>query len=283
MKNYFLLFITAIAFLSVQAQEGLHTRDIELPCVDKNFNVYLHVTVDSTNRQPVLSTVEQEQLMVDVSKFFEPLCISFSNCEVDIIRNYTFYRIVDHDRLRELEILFGKPRRLNVYVVGSIPEASCGFSTYDGIATAGGESIFIEMDDLECRESLAGQLAHHMGHFLGLRDTYYEADPSTLKIVDDPDCAVTGDGICDTPTDPFGLYEAFPEGVYNNDVLAERVPMGAFVRNCEFTHEELDPNGRYYQPQTGNVMSAYPCKCGFTNGQFLRMFENYTKSSFKPY
>mgnify|MGYP000409396963 CR=1 FL=1 len=283
MKNYFILLFTLTAFLSAVAQEGLHTRDMELPCIDKNFNVYLHVSVDSTSRQPVLSTTEMETLMEDVSKYFEPLCISFTNCEINIIRNYTFYRIVNQDRLRELEILYGKPRRLNVYIVGSIPQASCGFSTYNGIARAGGESIFIELDDLECAETLEMQLAHHLGHFLGLRDTYYEADDETLKIVDDPDCAVTGDGLCDTPVDPFGLYEASPAGRYTNNVLPEQVPMSAFVRGCEFIHEERDPNGRYYQPQTGNIMSAYPCKCGFTNGQFLRMFENYTKSEYKPY
>ena len=164
--------------------------------------------------------------------------------------------------------------------MGSIPEASCGVSTYYGVKKEGGNDIYIEMDSRECSGSLAGQLAHHLGHFLGLADTYHGDD---IEIVDDPLCAVRNDSICDTPTDPFGIF-AGSSGLYaNTDFLPEEIPMGDFIGNCEFTHELQDPQEQFYQPQVGNIMSAYPCKCGFTNSQFRKMVKNYETSNHKPY
>jgi len=259
-----------------QAQDGLHLRNINLPCIEKNFEVYVHLSVDSITRQPFLGTNDVNNLMEDVSKFFEPICVSFSACDINILRNYTFHEIVDTQRILELEILYGYPRRLNVYILGTIPNASCGTSTYYGIHKEEGESIFIETD--QCADELSGQLAHHLGHYFGLTDTYHGDD---IEIVDDPDCATKNDSICDTPTDPFGVYLDIV-GQYK-DVLPEQVPMSDFVRRCEFVLPHLDPRGQYYQPQVGNIMSAYPCRCGFTNQQFLKMIENYNSASTKPY
>ena len=274
--NLQLVFFFLALAVSSQAQEGLHLRNINLPCLEKNFNVYVHLSVDSTTRRPYLGSNDVNMLMEEVSDFFEPICVSFSACEINVLENYTFHTIVDTQRITELEILFGKPRRLNVYILGTIPNASCGTSTYYGIHKEAGESIFLETE--QCNDQLAGQLAHHLGHYFGLTDTYHGND---IEIVDDPDCAIKGDSICDTPTDPFGIYLDIP-GQYN-DVSPEQVNTSEFVRSCEFVLPHLDPNGQYYQPQVGNIMSAYSCKCGFTNGQFLKMIDNYNSASTKPY
>ena len=279
---YQLIFFFLTIVVSGQAQDGLHLRNINLPCIEKNFNVYVHLSVDSTTRQPFLGTKDVDRLMEDVSEFFEPICASFTACEINVIENYTFHEVVDTQRLLELEILFGKPRRLNVYILGTIPNASCGTSTYYGIHKEAGESIFLET--AQCADGLAGQLAHHLGHYFGLTDTYHGND---IELVDDPNCAVVSDSICDTPADPFGIFLDIP-GLYRDVLpdavfLNERVTREFFVRNCEFILEHLDPVGEFYQPQVGNIMSAYPCRCGFTNGQFLKMVDNYNSATNKPY
>ena len=276
--------ISILIFLSMcllgSAQEGLHTRNIQLPCLDKNFNLFIHLSVDSITRQPYLTNTDVQDLMTEVSGFFEPICLSVSACEINVLENYTFHNIVDERRLTELRVLWGKPRRLNVYILGNIPRASCGVSTYYGINKAGGNDIYLEMDSAECRSSLAGQLAHHLGHFLGLADTYNGDD---IEIVDDPLCAIKNDSICDTPSDPFGAYAGNAGQYIISDILPELIPMSDFVINCEFVHALRDPQQVYYQPQVGNIMSAYPCKCGFTNGQFKLMANNYENSNHKPY
>lgn len=263
----------------LSAQEGLHLRDIQLPCAEKNFNVYVHLSVDSTNREPYLKDNDVEMLMEEVTRYFEPICMSFSSCETNIISNYTFHNIVDARRLEELEILYAKPRRLNVFILGSIPASFCGESTFYGIHKLGGESIFLETSERECQDALSGQLAHHLGHYFGLSDTYRG---DQLEIVNHPDCAIRADSICDTPVDPFGILDSGP-GSYIQEP-EDKIPMSDFVNGqCEFTHKPLDPNGQYYQPQVGNIMAAYPCKCGFTNEQFLKIMENYNKADQKPY
>lgn len=274
MKNLLPLLIIILYSVTLSGQ-GLNSLNKNLPCLEKDFPVMVHLTVDSSSRQQFLQPNEVVELMDKVSAFFDPICLSFSSCEINVIDNYTFHNIVDPLRLQELRILYGKPRRLNVFILGSIPDASCGSSTTYGINQDGGEYIYLETED--CDEALEGQLAHHLGHYFGLQDTYHG---STVEIVDDPSCAIVGDSICDTPTDPFGRYTAIGE---YEDLLAELIELEEFVVNCEFIHDKLDPNGVYYQPQIGNIMSAYPCKCGFTNGQLEKMSRNYSLSSHKPY
>ncbi len=256
--------------------QGLHSRAQNLTCLEKDFPVMVHLSVDSTTNQPFLSPADVETLMSRVSAFFEPICMSFSACEINVIDNYTFHNVVDESRFREMRILFGKPRRINIYILGTIPNGDCGISTFRGIDREQGEYIFLETDG--CNDSLEGQLAHHLGHYFGLSDTYRGND---VEIVNDLNCAVVSDSICDTPTDPFGRFLG-SAGNYL-DPEGQLIDMSQFVVDCEFIHEEKDPDGEYYQPQVGNIMSAYPCRCGFTNGQFQKIIDNYNSATHRPY
>jgi len=271
------LFTIIIVLFTVQGYgQGLHTRDTHLPCLEKNFPVLVHLSVDSTDGQSYLRDADVEDLLEKVSAFFAPICMSFTACEINRIDNYTFHNVVDDARYKEMRILFGKPRRLNIYILGTIPDAVCGRSTFYGIDKSDGEYIFLETEG--CDDSLEGQLAHHLGHYFGLSDTYRGSD---LEYVNDLNCAIVADSICDTPTDPFGQFQGNP-GSYL-DPEGGALDLKEFITDCEFTHELLDPNGEYYQPQVGNIMSAYPCRCGFTNEQFLKMIDNYNSATHKPY
>lgn len=278
MKQTILLFLF-LAFCCCDLYgQGLHKRDQHLPCLEKNFNVFTHLSVDSVTRRPYVQDWEVDELMAKMSEFFSPICMSFSSCEIQDIVNYTFHNLVDDSlRIEELGVLYGRPNRINVYILGTIPNGECGHSIKYGINDEEGIGGYIFLET-ECYMSLEGQLAHHLGHFFGLQDTYHGSLP---EIVDDPNCAIVGDSICDTPTDPFGIYSD-SLGVYF-DVPPLTVGMGNFVRNCEFVHEPLDPNGQYYQPQVGNIMSAYPCQCGFTNEQFEKIVRIYNGVTTKPY
>jgi len=268
--------IFLITSLSVGHSQGLNSKSKHLPCIEKQFPVMVHLSSDSTNRQAFLTPDDVDSLMAKVSAFFAPICMSFSACEINVIENYTFHNLVDERRFRELRILHGKPRRINIYILGTIPEATCGHSTLYGVSKEHGEHIFLETDG--CDDSLEGQLAHHLGHYFGLQDTYHG---DGIEIVDDPNCSMVGDSICDTPTDPFGEYQEIA-GSYK-DILPEEVEMEEFLLDCEFIHELQDPNGEYYQPQVGNIMSAYPCRCSFTNGQLEKIMVNYNSATHRPY
>ena len=101
--------------------------------------------------------------------------------------------------------------------------------------------------------------------------------PATIELVDGSNCATAGDLLCDTPADPFGQTNATPEELA---LIAQGLLVSAFYGpSCEFIYEIKDPNGEYYQPDMGNIMSAYPCKCGFTQDQYRLMVETILSSN----
>jgi len=95
-------------------------------------------------------------------------------------------------------------------------------------------------------------MTHEMGHVWGLPHTFAG---NGVENVDGSNCETAGDGICDTPADPYNP---------NVDNIT-------WQNGCEFVFEGLDANGQFYQPDMGNIMSYYGCDCGFTRGQYLRM------------
>jgi len=204
------IIIITICFLAqtfLGYSQGLHSRAENLPCLEKNFPVMVHITVDSSTTLPFLSTTDVEDLLVKTSEFFEPICMSFTACEINVIENYTFHNVVDDRRFREMRVLYGKDHRINIFILGTIPDETCGKSTFYGVSEPGGEYIFLERD--ACDASLEGQLAHHLGHYFGLSDTYRGDD---IEYVTDANCEIKADSICDTPTDPFGIFQQ--AGVY---------------------------------------------------------------------
>ena len=266
--------------ISLHAQ--LHHANQDLPCINKNYNLLAHVAVDSTNREPLYPIEELDTMIMKLNEFFSPICVSFSLCEYNVLENdYSLGRVVSQpitkeQQLLELKTRFSLRRRINIFFLDYINNEDCGSSTFKGIFTENDANIYIER---ACIDSLAEQVAHHLGHTFGLLNTY---DPLTIELVDGSNCATTGDFLCDTPADPFGqsIFNATPAEL---DLIAQNLLNTSFFSSCEFVYEIKDPNGQYYQPDMGNIMSAYPCKCGFTQDQFRLMVETILMSTIKHF
>ncbi len=273
-------FLISCLFLSAQP---LHHTNQNLPCVNKNYNLLAHVAVDSSGRTPIYSTDELDSMIVKLNDFFSPICVSFTLCEFNIMENdYSLGRVVSEpitkeDQLLELKTRFALRRRINIFFLDYIISEDCGLSNFEGILTTNDAIIYTETD---CRDDIAEQVAHHLGHTFGLLNTH---DPETIELVDGSNCTTTGDLICDTPADPFG------QGISNataeeQELIAQGLLVTRFSsQDCEFIYEIKDPNGEYYQPDMGNIMSAYPCKCGFTKGQYRLMAETILKSNIRHF
>jgi len=281
MKHLFKLIclsLFCLVSLHTNAQD-LHRKNADLPCLNKNFNVAVHVAVDSANVEPVATEEMILQMFEDASEYFSPICVSFTTCEISIIEdNYSYSNLQNspipiQERIRKMEALFSKGERINVFVVDSIENIQCGQGTFNGILSEDRANVVIEL--FNCPDPEHSQnLAHQLGHLFGLYDTYY--NQSEIELADGSNCETAGDFICDTPGDPYNRFIPIPgePGAFY---------AGNYEAACEFIFEGKDANDEYWQPDVGNIMSAYPCKCGFTREQYLKMVEVYNSSPVKQY
>lgn len=243
--DIYVLFLLLLGSSFLQAQ-SLHTLNKDLPCLDRVINLSIHISVDSL-RDVGVDVSDIEAAVAATNVFFEPICVKFRVCDVDTIYNYNFDSLDNPIEMAEGTTLFHDANRLNIYVMTDLlDETVCGLG--------GGSSIHIEKGCL-------GALTHEMGHVWGLAHTFAG---NGAENVDGSNCDSAGDGICDTPADPFD-----PE---DEDTV--------WANGCEFTYLGLDANGQYYQPDMGNIMSYYGCDCGFTRGQYLVMAALINNSNF---
>jgi len=278
----FIVFFCISSFLTLDAQPLHHTNQ-DLPCINKHYNILAHVAVDSTLRAPLYTRKQLDSMAMKLSEYFSPICVSFSICEFNVLENDYSLGIVENQpittsqQLEELKKRFSLRRRINIYFLDYISLVNCGTSTFEGILTTLDANIFTERD---CPDNITEQIAHHLGHTFGLLNTF---DASTIELVDGSNCATTGDLLCDTPADPFAqpLSTATDEEI----ALVGQGLLNAnfFDQSCEFVYEIKDPNGAYYQPDMGNIMSGYPCKCGFTQDQYRLMVETILKSNIRHF
>lgn len=257
MKKYILLLVTVvICNLSLSAQ-GLHTFEKELPCLNKTFSLYMHVTLDSL-RETTWTPQEMQSAVTATNEAFSPICTQFEICQIDTLENWTWDSLSMDYRVGEINRLFYQENRINIYLVDTfdIPNL-CGFANVNGIANENNAKIYLK----------DGCLPHEMGHLFGLLHTF----EGGTETVNGSNCETAGDLICDTPADPY---------VEGSDTLW-------LGNNGEFIFTGLDVNGAYYQPDVGNIMSYYtqPTNgvppCGFTREQYIRMANTWLESSRK--
>lgn len=251
------------------------------PCLHKNYNILAHVAVDSSDRKELYSELEVDSILTIASNYFEEICVSFSLCEFNVLENdYTLGILKDNPvsinvRFEELKNRFSKRRRINIFFLENIDSIRCGESTFQSILTEKDANIYLERN---CEDGIAEQLAHHLGHTFGLKDTY---DAESIELVDGSNCETAADGLCSTPADPF--EQDFISVADEERLTMEDLILDFYNENCEFVYELRDPNDDFYTPLVTNIMSAYPCKCSFTNEQYRLMAETISQSIIKHF
>ncbi len=234
------------------------------------------------------SSIVYQKLEEAVSMYYAQADIEFVICEEQAVFSDIYYDLDINTEYND-GILndYYSPGFINMYIVNSV--------TSGGNLVAGvGQNIGYGRDcTVLGYQYLSPELiAHELGHCLHLIHTHgkYNSDSTDCNTsnnntgLDDgvwcqgaveldanlnidknddqvPDCLQTGDDVCDTHAEP-------------------RLNISGMVSNCTYTGTVTDPNGDFYNPEIGNIMSYAPSGCDefFTQGQYARMvyaLENY--------
>lgn len=222
------------------------TPRTELPCINKKFSMVVHIVKDSLGEPNITEGDIQGQVQY-LNTLWDTICASFEICEFRYIDNFQWdtLEMLAGYRWNEMLTAHEQDYRINIFYVEHIrePVGTAGFATLGGIASPGGSICMTKAGG-------SGTLAHEMGHFWGLPHTFENAGQ---ELANGSNCDTAGDQICDTPADPYSS----PDIVY--------------VTDCIFTWMGLDPNGQYYDPDVGNIMSYYDCTCHFSYDQYQKM------------
>jgi hypothetical protein len=244
--KYLTLFSFLLINFSLSAQY-LHERSSDLPCVNKHFNVAVHIALDKAGEANI--TLEEiELLFTEANVYFEPICFSFGICSVDTLVNYSNDTLSLEGNIKVMEH-FHKDNMLNLFMVTQVfSNNGCHEANFFGIKEPSEASMLLN------KRCGGKDLAHVIGHLFGLRDTFGGGE-----LVDGSNCDTHGDRLCDTPADPYTFSV--------NTV---------WLSKCKFINESKDINGDFYEPDIGNLMSLYrDCRCGFSRQQYELMVANF--------
>ena len=241
-------------------QNTQYTKHKDLPCINKEFNIAIHIVKDA-NGELGISEPEISSALDVLNKNVLPICASFKICSYDTIDNYQ-YDIMSLEEYDELMVKYNKKNRINIYYVslieGILPE-ECSYP---------GEKRYDDPDNLGfvlnksfCATPVFQVMSHEMGHFFGLMSTWWGLlNGGVDELVDGSNCDIAGHEICDTPADIFA-----PAGLFSTWSSPD----------CVYRFNAVDANGQPYRPDTGNTMSDYTfCRCGFSYEQLLLMANN---------
>ncbi len=245
MRNFTFLLLAFFVF-SITAFS--QTKD-RIPCLDKSFSIVVHIVNDSLKAPGVTEAAIQATIPA-LNANFAPICVSFSICEFRYIDNFSYNKLHSEKTWPEVQNQYNLKNRINLYYVTDIIDKPgfCGFAGLGAVTELNGNGIVIKKSCLDPKT-----LSHEMGHYFGLLHTF---EGSGVELANGSNCKTAGDLICDTPADPYVVGE----------------PTGQYVdAACKFISMKKDANGQYYDPLVGNIMSYYPCSCGFTDEQYIRM------------
>ncbi|MEZ4940252.1 MAG: M43 family zinc metalloprotease [Saprospiraceae bacterium] len=251
------LLIALVGNLNAQSYQF---QQESLPCLNKKFTVVAHIFKDSLGNFGA-TEADIRQAVAGINPFFEPICASFEVCEFRYHENWQHDILEDPDtEIPQIKTKYHADFRINIYFVTTFTSTinACGLAS-GSIGDPTNSGIIIRKDCIN-----VGTIAHEMGHFFGLAHTF---EGNGTELVDGSNCDTAGDGICDTPADPY--VPGDPKEDYVNS-------------DCIFISPKTDANGEYYNPDLGNIMSYYDCgSCGFTWGQLNKMANTYLNAGVK--
>jgi hypothetical protein len=201
-----------------------------------------------------------------MNRKFADAGIQFYVCgTINYINSDGMYNYYDSVSTTRLPVSYDVPNTVNVIYHNTLHLPGFGYA--GGFASFPGGSLRIHMSTSSDKYTLA----HEMGHFWGLPHTfqYSDSEDKNLKelVTRGPlaNCSTAGDGICDTPADPF---------VYKKS--------RGYFPGCVFTDTVYDSNHDRFAPMVNNIMSYYSgCEEeSFTSGQYT-VVKSYKTSQYR--
>lgn len=254
------------------AEQEIHARQMMLSWKAKMANSRLNGTQGAITYLPVKihvvgangnfgsgTSAMINSAFASVNKHFASTDIQYFLCGgVDYIDNATYYNF---DISQEAGLCDSRDvnNAINVYVVNNI--------SYTGGTNVTGYAYFPSGDKRYNRILMKGfylnddkTFAHELGHFFSLYHTFQnnkDADIAKRELVGRSNCTTTGDFICDTPADPYGLA-------------------GATLNGCTYSGAITDAQGTVFNPLLNNLMSYY-VGCGnvLTTSQNQRILDGW--------
>lgn len=241
---------------------GMSSTIKPLTKINKEFSVIIHIVLDKYGVLGVdTNNIKTDFLAANAA--FKPIEASFRICEFRFIRNFNY-----NDTLKEEyhKVIYDKyliENRINVFYIEEFfpRNTACGKASLGGVTKSNNVGVFIKK--VGCR---ASTVIHELGHYFNLEHTFEKKNGAEL--VNGSNCATAGDGLCDTPADPY--IHPSNAALYVNT-------------NCNFIFQSKDANGDYYDPDVSNIMSYYGnCVClTFTHDQFEKMANYYLSNPIK--
>jgi len=248
--------------MSFSTFAGIESDSIRpLTKVNKEFLIVAHIIRGETGAAGISELDITNQIAI-VNTVFKPIGMKFTICEFRYIDNYKYDSLNSSSTLFyhydiELSTKYNVESRINMYFVNSPTKdykTACGYASLGGINTLDINSTIV-IGKGTCASSLT--YLHEIGHFFNLSHTFENSVP---ELVNGSNCLTAGDGVCDTPADPYD------ESGVNN-----------FVKDCIFYNLAKDANGDYYSPDVTNIMGYYlNCAClKFSHDQYEKMAQYY--------
>jgi len=214
--------------------------NVPVRCLNKTVSISAYITLDSLGNRN-LTQAQIDNAIIDLNKYFAPICLQFKICKTVIIANFNYDEMDKIKEEDEMTTIYQNDSTINMYFVTAItgsPSTPAGYAYMPG----GKDVIVIQKSAVPDKKTIA----HEVGHYFGLMHTFETSMGSEL--VNGSNCEMAGDMFCDTDADPKGTVDG----------------------SCKYTGSSKDAMNEFYAPPIGNIMSYYPasCKCGFTTEQY---------------
>lgn len=226
----------------------LKTRD------DYVIPVKIHVVTDDNGHYE--ANVEEIIDEMNLSAtYFDSVNIILELCEIDFVENSEIYHF-DKSNGYSLISSYNEVDVINLYIVQTLVNelgtSLCGTAFYPWSFY----KIIVVKNSCATNGST---IAHEIGHYLGLYHTH--DNRFGYELVDQSNCEVAGDLICDTPADP-------------------KLSTSSVNPSCSYIGTEVDSSGNFYQPNPEMLMSysRKACRSKFTEEQGIVMrnvFDDY--------